>query len=151
APARPSAPWPTPWPRPPRSPRRSSPPPASRPPACPRSARPCATSTRSPSRTWPPCASPSRPPTTSSSSALAWPSSEPPGPPAVDKDKLIQRLMATFLDELHEHVASLNRDLLALEQGPDAGRRAALLQALFRTAHSLKGAARSVNVAPVEK
>jgi two-component system chemotaxis sensor kinase CheA len=68
----------------------------------------------------------------------------------MDKDKLIKRLMATFLEELHEHVGALNRDLLALEKETDAGRRAELLQTLFRSAHSLKGAARSVNVGPIE-
>jgi len=42
--------------------------------------------------------------------------------------------MATFLEELEEHVAALNRDLLALEQEPsrESARRA--LRTLFRTA-----------------
>jgi two-component system chemotaxis sensor kinase CheA len=68
----------------------------------------------------------------------------------VDKDKLLKRLMATFLEELEEHVGALNRDLLALEKEIDADKRAELLQTLFRSAHSLKGAARSVNVDPIE-
>src|SRR5438046_2163015 len=68
----------------------------------------------------------------------------------MDKDKLIRRLMATFLEELEEHVGALNRDLLALEKEADPARRADLLQGLFRSAHSLKGAARSVNVDPIE-
>jgi len=67
----------------------------------------------------------------------------------MDQEKLIKRLMATFLEELAEHVESLNRDLLALEKDPGAD-RADLLQTLFRTAHSLKGAARSVNVELIE-
>jgi two-component system chemotaxis sensor kinase CheA len=66
----------------------------------------------------------------------------------MDKDKLIQRLMATFLEELQEHVGSLNRDLLALEKNPENSE--GLLKTLFRTAHSLKGAARSVNVNVIE-
>ena len=33
----------------------------------------------------------------------------------MDRNELARRLMATFLDELDEHVATLNRDLLALE------------------------------------
>jgi two-component system chemotaxis sensor kinase CheA len=69
----------------------------------------------------------------------------------MDKTKLIQRLMATFLEELEEHVRTLNQDLLALEKDPQGAERAQRLKSLFRTAHSLKGAARSVNVAPVEK
>jgi two-component system chemotaxis sensor kinase CheA len=68
----------------------------------------------------------------------------------VDKDKLLKRLLATFLEELEEHVGALNRDLLAIEKEPDVARRGELLQTLFRSAHSLKGAARSVNVGPIE-
>jgi two-component system chemotaxis sensor kinase CheA len=64
----------------------------------------------------------------------------------MDKEALRQRLMVTFLGELEEHVQSLNRDLLALEKEPGAE----LLTSLFRTAHSLKGAARSVNVQLIE-
>lgn len=67
----------------------------------------------------------------------------------VDRDALIRLLMATFLGEVEEHVRALNHDLLALEQaGTTAGPE--LLQSLFRTAHSLKGAARTVNVRVIE-
>jgi two-component system chemotaxis sensor kinase CheA len=68
----------------------------------------------------------------------------------VDQDKLIQRLMATFLVEMGEHVRALNRDLLALEKEEAPSARADLVTTLFRSAHSLKGAARSVNVTVVE-
>jgi two-component system chemotaxis sensor kinase CheA len=68
----------------------------------------------------------------------------------VDKAKLMQRLMATFLDELEEHVRSLNQDLLALEKTSSMEERAERLRTLFRTAHSLKGAARSVNIGVIE-
>jgi two-component system chemotaxis sensor kinase CheA len=68
----------------------------------------------------------------------------------MDKTKLIQRLMATFLDELQEHVRALNQDLLALEKDPSGEERAQRFKALFRTVHSLKGAARSVNVTLIE-
>lgn len=68
----------------------------------------------------------------------------------MDPEKLTQRLMVTFLAELQEHVRVLNRDLLALEAETVPGARAELITVLFRTAHSLKGAARSVNVAVVE-
>jgi two-component system chemotaxis sensor kinase CheA len=69
----------------------------------------------------------------------------------VDKAKLITRLMNTFLDELQEHVRSLNRELLALEKNPPETERARRLQELLRTAHSLKGAARSVDVSLIEE
>ncbi len=61
----------------------------------------------------------------------------------MDKAKLIAQLMTTFLGELEEHVRALNRDLLALEKNPtgDERARSERLKELFRTAHSLKGAA----------
>jgi two-component system chemotaxis sensor kinase CheA len=69
----------------------------------------------------------------------------------VDKAKLMQRLMATFLDELDEHVRALNRDLLGLEKEPaEQETSAERFKTLFRTAHSLKGAARAVDVTLIE-
>ncbi len=68
----------------------------------------------------------------------------------MDKDQLIKRLMKTFLEELEEHVGALNRDLLALEKDSSGQERTEHLKTLFRTAHSLKGAARSVNVTLIE-
>lgn len=69
----------------------------------------------------------------------------------MDKTQLIQRLMVTFLEEMEEHVRALNEELLALEREPDAPERGERFKRLFRTAHSLKGAARSVNVLPIER
>lgn len=58
--------------------------------------------------------------------------------------------MATFLGELEEHIRALERDALALEKDPGDG-RAERWKTLFRTAHSLKGAARSAGVSPIEQ
>jgi two-component system chemotaxis sensor kinase CheA len=72
----------------------------------------------------------------------------------MDKIKLMQRLMGTFLEELEEHVRALNCDLLALEKsqdGAEPGNVAERLKTLFRTTHSLKGAARAVNADVIEK
>ena len=69
----------------------------------------------------------------------------------MDREALVRRLMATFLAELDEHVGTLNRNLLALEKDPAGRDRAELLRSAFRAAHSLKGAARSVNVGPIEQ
>jgi two-component system, chemotaxis family, sensor kinase CheA len=68
----------------------------------------------------------------------------------MNNEELAKRLMATFLGELDEHVRTFNRDLLALEKEPAPNERAELFKSLFRTAHSLKGAARSVNVDVIE-
>jgi two-component system chemotaxis sensor kinase CheA len=68
----------------------------------------------------------------------------------MDRDQLVKRLMATFLEELQEQVQALNRDLLALKKAPEGAEREERIKQLFRTAHSLKGAARSVNVRPIE-
>ena len=65
------------------------------------------------------------------------------------KDEFLERLMKTFLGELEEHVEALNHDLLALEKGPPEDERSELVKSLFRAAHTLKGAAESVNVTPI--
>jgi two-component system chemotaxis sensor kinase CheA len=69
----------------------------------------------------------------------------------MDRNKLIERLMATFLGELEEHVRTLNAVLLTLEKDPDGPGRADAYKTLLRVAHSLKGAARSVGIAPIEE
>ena len=69
----------------------------------------------------------------------------------MDRTSLIKRLMTTFLGELDEHVRSLNRHLLALEKDPLGPNRAESFASMLRAAHSLKGAARSVNVSPIEE
>ncbi len=68
----------------------------------------------------------------------------------MDADALASRLMASFLEELGEHVGALSRDALALEKAPAGDAADERLTRLFRTAHSLKGAARAVNVQQIE-
>lgn len=63
----------------------------------------------------------------------------------IDREALTQRLMATFVTELDEHVGALDRDALALEKAT-GDERDELARSLFRTVHSLKGAARSVGL-----
>jgi two-component system chemotaxis sensor kinase CheA len=63
----------------------------------------------------------------------------------IDREALAQRLMATFIAELDEHVRALDRGALALEK-PAEVERDELAKSLFRTVHSLKGAARSVGL-----
>ncbi|HUQ46386.1 MAG TPA: response regulator [Gemmatimonadaceae bacterium] len=66
----------------------------------------------------------------------------------MNKAQLAERLFATFLDELDEQLRVLNAELLLLERDPtDADR----LRSIFRVVHTLKGAARAVNVPAVEQ
>ncbi|WNG32120.1 response regulator [Cystobacter fuscus] len=68
----------------------------------------------------------------------------------MDRDRLAQALMATFLEELEGHVAALNRDLLALEKATTPARAGELMNSLLRTVHSVKGASRAVSVGLIE-
>src|SRR5882757_9612857 len=54
--------------------------------------------------------------------------------------------MVTFVGELDDHARALERDLLALEKKPAPEARGELFASLFRTAHSLKGSARTVRL-----
>ena len=64
----------------------------------------------------------------------------------MDKDDFVKRLMVTFVGELEDHARALERDLLALEKRPAPDTQGELFASLFRTAHSLKGSARTVRV-----
>jgi two-component system chemotaxis sensor kinase CheA len=68
----------------------------------------------------------------------------------MDQEELNQRLFAAFAGELRDNVRILERDLLAIEANPDPANTAALITTLFRSAHSLKGAARAVNLEAIE-
>jgi two-component system chemotaxis sensor kinase CheA len=65
------------------------------------------------------------------------------------EEELLQRLRATFRVEAQEHVQTIATGLVDLERAAP-GSSAATLDTVFRAAHSLKGAARAVNVAAVE-
>ncbi len=65
-------------------------------------------------------------------------------------EELLQELMASFREELAERLAAVNAGLLTLEKEPEVGQRERLLEELFRHVHSLKGAARAVDLASIE-
>jgi len=67
----------------------------------------------------------------------------------MDREELGRRLMISFLGEAEDRIDALNEDLLALET-EDPGVRGAAVQRLFRSAHSLKGAARAVGLGAIE-
>lgn len=62
--------------------------------------------------------------------------------------QLSQRLMSTFLVELEGHVRAIERDVMVLERGD--GDAAQTYISLFRSAHSLKGAARVIGLDGIE-
>jgi two-component system chemotaxis sensor kinase CheA len=61
-----------------------------------------------------------------------------------------KRLLATFRDETRERLAAISDGLLALEKTDEPDKRQELLEAVFREAHSLKGAARAVGMGGIE-
>jgi two-component system chemotaxis sensor kinase CheA len=65
------------------------------------------------------------------------------------KDDFIIQLLATFRVEAAENIAALASGLLALERA-GAAERPGIIERIFREAHSLKGAARAVNLADIE-
>lgn len=62
----------------------------------------------------------------------------------MDKEELLRRLSATFLEELEEHVEVLERTLTELESCSDDIGKIAAARSAMRTAHTLKGAAGSM-------
>ena len=61
-----------------------------------------------------------------------------------------KKLLETFEIEAAEHVQALSSGLVELENAPAAERRTQVVEAVFRSAHSLKGAARAVGLAEIE-
>jgi len=60
------------------------------------------------------------------------------------------RLLATFRIEADEHLKAMSSGLLELEKMPTGNHGAKIVEQVFREAHSLKGAARAVNLTAVE-
>ncbi|MEA2778610.1 MAG: two-component system, chemotaxis family, sensor kinase CheA [Rhodospirillaceae bacterium] len=65
-------------------------------------------------------------------------------------DPLAKRLLGIFAEELEDHVQSIEKALLALERTGEPVATPELTEAMFRAAHSLKGAAHAVDIGAVE-
>ena len=65
-------------------------------------------------------------------------------------DELLQRLLSIFKIEAQEHIEAIASGLVELENASTPEARAGILDRTFRSAHSLKGAARAVNVTDIE-
>ncbi|MDE1146517.1 MAG: response regulator [Azospirillaceae bacterium] len=64
-------------------------------------------------------------------------------------DQLLKRLLAMFEVEAEEHLSAIAAGLLALDQAPPPDRVQELVETIFRVVHTLKGAARAVNLGAV--
>lgn len=62
----------------------------------------------------------------------------------------LKKLLATFKLEAEEHTSVISSGLVELESADDPARRKEIVELIFREAHSLKGAARSVSLGKVE-
>ena len=62
----------------------------------------------------------------------------------------LSKLIATFRLEADEHLKAMIAGLLALEKATSADERLPVLETIFREAHSLKGAARAVDLTAIE-
>jgi two-component system chemotaxis sensor kinase CheA len=65
-------------------------------------------------------------------------------------EAFLKRLLETFAQEAKEHIDNLSGGLLKLKKS-DAESAKALVETLFREAHSFKGAARAVNIIEIEE
>ena len=65
-------------------------------------------------------------------------------------EKIRQQLINSFKTEQGEHIQKITEGLLTLEKNPGADERKAVLDEIFREAHSLKGAARAVGLTTIE-
>ncbi len=62
----------------------------------------------------------------------------------------LKKLLATFRVEAAEHVAAISKGLIELEKTPSAERQTEIIETVFRESHSMKGAARTVNLSVIE-
>ncbi|MFH1334511.1 MAG: hybrid sensor histidine kinase/response regulator [Pseudomonadota bacterium] len=65
--------------------------------------------------------------------------------------KVLQELMSTFQEELVELLQNITDGLLALEKQPSSQEQEKILHAIFRSAHNIKGSARSLNIETISK
>ncbi|HEY8084262.1 MAG TPA: Hpt domain-containing protein, partial [Methylophilaceae bacterium] len=69
---------------------------------------------------------------------------------AQPNDEFLKKLLATFRIEADEHIKMMSSGLLELEKAPQGDLQAEIVERVFREAHSLKGAARAVNLRQIE-
>ncbi len=68
----------------------------------------------------------------------------------MENKKVLKKLQQAFKAEAEERIQNISTGLVALEQLPDDADRHAVVEVIFREAHSLKGAARAVSLTDIE-
>jgi two-component system, chemotaxis family, sensor kinase CheA len=66
------------------------------------------------------------------------------------EEEFLRALRATFKVEAAEHLQVISAGLLELERDPASAKQGHITETVFRAAHSLKGAARAVNLTDIE-
>ncbi len=61
----------------------------------------------------------------------------------------LKKLLATFKTEAAEHITAISSGLMELEKAP-SNLQAGIIERVFRESHSMKGAARAVNLSTIE-
>jgi len=67
-----------------------------------------------------------------------------------NNEEFLKRLRETFRVEAEEHLRGISTGLIELEKTTDRVKAAEIIEIVFRETHSLKGAARSVNLKDIE-
>jgi two-component system, chemotaxis family, sensor kinase CheA len=65
-------------------------------------------------------------------------------------DRFLERLLAAFRAEAEEHLLAIANGLVELEKTSDDSDKQTIIETMYREAHSLKGAARSVSMDQIE-
>jgi two-component system chemotaxis sensor kinase CheA len=68
----------------------------------------------------------------------------------ISEEAFLRSLRATFKVEAAEHLQDIGAGLLELEKAAAPGEQLEIIEKVFRAAHSLKGAARAVNLTEIE-
>lgn len=68
-----------------------------------------------------------------------------------ENEAFLQNLRTTFRIEAEDHLKSLSSGLIALEKETDLDKKIQLVESLYREAHTLKGAARSVSIKSIQQ
>jgi two-component system chemotaxis sensor kinase CheA len=68
----------------------------------------------------------------------------------VQDAEFFKELLSMFRIETEEHIQVMTSNLQQLEKDPASQKRTEILEVIFRSAHSLKGAARTVGLVDIE-